>query len=846
MGKNQLLPVQDIAADPQRNIRVQANAGTGKTFVLIQRLLRILFRGRPGDGVLCLTYTNAGASEMKNRILRALREWAVADDARLRELLADVAPTKIPTNDDLTRARAVFFHFLDNPETLQISTIHSFCEMVLRRFPIEAGISPTWRLIQGAEQRRVMHDAFARLVATNEERTLVAFDRVAGQVAESNLDDLTNVLIGQYRRFFHFNDREQFIEASRKYLATSDAARANFYSDSAVRNRRDLEAVIRDDLLKKPNAWLVGYLNILTEFNAGKIGFGDYKIDGRIKRDYLAAERALWTECREETVNQQIFDNSVAFFDLCDAYARSYKSVKQSLGALDFDDLLMRTRDLFGNPQYFGWVLSGLDNNLRHILVDEAQDTSPEQWDILTALSSDFQATGDAGENPRSLFVVGDTKQSIYSFQGASPDAMAAAINQMSQNIGVSGRGIESLNLDTSFRTLPEILKVVDYFFSDTSIINFTKFVNNLHMIFRTDGAGLVNVNPLMSVPDDSNTETMRTEYIKKIATDIENLVKIKDENPYDIMVLVQRRGPLAPMLDNELKLRGVPVAGSDRIILGEFLLIRDFLRLFRYIIETTDDYSLACVLKSPLFGLTDSGIYELCHGRSGTLGDALRDARPDIFSELEKFVAMGPDTPPYKFINAVLAANGNREKFIAAFGAPALEPLDKFITLALSFERTQPGGLAEFMKWFMEGESEIKLNPQSGGGVRIMTVHSAKGLEAKIVFLIDTVKNPRSATAQRIAPPLDIPGGGILWRGNADKSAAFDAAAAADLELRIAEYYRLLYVAMTRARDQLHIYGFCGARETGADLSWFTHLSRVLADIPGAEKSDDGAVRIK
>ncbi len=852
MKKQSLLPEQDQAANPVVNVSVQANAGTGKTFVLVHRLLRTLFREQDDDRgtILCLTYTNAGAAEMRNRILGALRDWATADDEALRDLLFGISPRPDASIDDLSRARSIFYQFIDNPNLLKIQTIHGFCEEVLRKYPMESGVPSVWRLVSGAEQKRLLKKSFSELIKNANKKTEEAFSIVMDQISESSLDDLLDVLTGQYRRFFalkqHANYREQFVDTTYKFLKISDTAKKAFFSPSAVNARKNLEEIIQSDLDQKQNSFLLTYFKILKDFNSGKIDFSEYKIDGRIKRDYLNNEKELTNDLQQENANADIYKNSIAFFDLCDSFADKYLELKRFQGLLDFDDLLLYTNKLFSDPSKMGWVLSSLDSNVRHILVDEAQDTSPEQWDILTSLTSDFGVTGDT-KNPHSIFIVGDTKQSIYSFQGASPDSFAESLTKIKNQVENNKRTFSELNLAQSFRSAAPILKVIDYFFDDISIRNKTNFINNVHKIFRINAAGLVEFHPLVSPNLDAGikTDEARKKYVKTIANKIKTLVFDDKVNPSDIMVLVQRRNPFAAPLVNELKLAGVPVAGSDRIVLPEFPAIKDFLNLIRFSIDNSDNFALACVLKSPLFRFAEPDLYRVCFNRGKkNVIDVLQDANPDIYEELLQISDWAKLMQPYSFFMKLLNTNDRRSKIIAAFGEPVIDPLEEFLTICLSYERTQPGGLNHFIEWFMQGESEIRRDTENANGVRVMTIHSAKGLESKIVFLIDTIKNPKSGNPIKIKSPLKLKNGGLLWRGGAPETDILKTATDEDLQLKLQEYYRLLYVAMTRARDRLYIYGFKGERESGVEFAWHTTLSSVLPNMPGIEIDNENVMR--
>lgn len=487
-----------------------------------------------------------------------------------------------------------------------------------------------------------------------------------------------------------------------------------------------------------------------------------------------------------------------------------------------------------------GWVLSQLDLSLSHILLDEAQDTSPLQWDILRMLAGDFFTDGDTTDIPHSIFVVGDTKQSIYGFQGADPNAFAHSRNEISKHIQNNIRTIQEIPLTQSFRSTAPILHTVDRFFSDETVIKTSGFLNNPHKCFRHNDAGAVEIHKLVS---KTETETTLNQYIKSIADKIQNILNTTKYTASDIMVLLQQRNPMATPLTIELKRRNINVAGSDRIKLPDFPAVRDLLNLIRCCLDSTDDFSLCCVLRSPFYRMNQADIFKLCDTRNKinisrhqenkdatktTVFEQLLDFSPIIYKELSFYSELSKKLGPYSFFSYVFKTNQTREKFISALGAQIIDPLEEFMTICLAYERTQPGTLHSFLKWFITGGSEIKRDLGSSDGVRIVTVHGSKGLEAPVVFLIDTTNTPKS---ENIIPlPGDSATPVWLWVPRADNSEIRTAASNELLTTRLAEYYRLLYVAMTRARDELYIYGYT-THKNSKEYSWHYLLWRVLAN---------------
>lgn len=383
-----------------------------------------------------------------------------------------------------------------------------------------------------------------------------------------------------------------------------------------------------------------------------------------------------------------------------------------------------------------------------------------------------------------------------------------------------------------------------------------------------------MNIEDIEILSEKKSTDEARQEYIGTIADKIQSLVTGEGFAPSDIMVLVQRRNPFVSPLVNELKTRHIDVAGSDRIVLPEFPAIRDLLNLVRFCIDSTDDYSLCCTLKSPIYRLNERDIFNICNLKNQTnktqnskkttllpitVFDILKDTHPDIFCDLSQIIEWSKNLAPYSFFMRFLNTNSHREKMVAALGTQIIDPIEEFLTICLAYERTQPGTLRHFLKWFITGGSEIKRDMDASAGVRVVTVHGSKGLEAPVVFLIDTIRTPKDKP-EKIFPiipemldkKIKIPNELTLdshklniwlWSPHKKGSEKLSVASDAAMNTKIAEYYRLLYVAMTRARDRLYIYGFTPTK-TSPEIAWHTQLVQILSNMPGI-RNYDGVIRI-
>lgn len=359
------------------------------------------------------------------------------------------------------------------------------------------------------------------------------------------------------------------------------------------------------------------------------------------------------------------------------------------------------------------------------------------------------------------------------------------------------------------------------------------------------------------TLPTKKSADAARRDYIRIIADKIQSLIRDENFNPSDIMVLVQRRNPFASPLVNELKSRNIDVAGSDRIILPEFPAIRDLLNLVRFCLDNSDDYSLCCTLKSPIYSLKERDILNICTKRTDynksvdddknkvRVFDILQNTHPEIFNELNEIIEWSKTLAPYSFFTRVLNTNDHRRKMIAALGTQIIDPIEEFITICLSYERTQPGTLKHFIKWFITGGSEVKRDMDASSGVRVVTVHGSKGLESPVVFLIDTIRTPRDKPEKVLKLKSDKNEFTTwLWAPQKNASEQLLQASETAMYVKISEYYRLLYVAMTRARDRLYVYGF-KTKNSKSDIAWHTQLMQILSESEISTKESDGTVII-
>ncbi|NKB18926.1 MAG: double-strand break repair helicase AddA [Alphaproteobacteria bacterium] len=880
---------QRRAADPSRSVWVSASAGTGKTKVLTDRVLALLLAGTPPHRILCLTFTRAAAAEMANRINRSLAAWAIANNKSLQAEIAEL--TGQPADDAaLRRAKTLFAQVLEVPGGMKIQTVHAFCESLLGRFPLEAGLAPHFQVMDEREASEIQHEAQARVLTRarySETSPLArALAEVTSFVHEDEFLDLFKDLFSERGRLYRLISRYGGLEAlTDAVFKTLDVSR-----DQSEQTIRD--AASEDD-----------------QFDAGSLraaatamlqGSKTDKERGAIMAEWLAAERAdraqklmsyvsvFFTQKgprRAKLINKDaaalepdapdtlaieaerleavlLKIRSVvtaratsAMLLLVQSLLTAYERCKRERGRLDYDDLILEARALLEAEGGASWVMFKLDGGIDHILIDEAQDTNPEQWEIIAALAEEFFAGEGAHDAERTLFAVGDPKQSIYSFQRADPEAFERMRSYFRGRATEIGKLWEDVSLDISFRSAASVLQMVDTVFSQEEarpgVVEPESILH--HEAFRIGQAGIVELWPPV-VPEEVEElqpwsppvvarwgKDPQTRLADGIAAQIRTWIDqgeiLKSKNrplrPGDIMVLVRRRGAFVEKLVRALKRNNIPVAGVDRMVLSEQLAVRDLIALGEFLLLPEDELNLATVLKGPMIGFSEDELFDLAYDRGDeNLWSVLRrrqDEKPiytQAMDELSTLLARTDFTPPFELFADILGNRGGREKLLGRLGADANDPIDEFLSLAFDYERNQVPSLQGFLRWLDTGDVEVKrdLEQATRDEVRVMTVHGSKGLQAPVVFLPDSLQVP--SQAPRLLWNAD---GMFLWpprRRFAETQC--EAALAAASETRDREYRRLLYVAMTRAEDRLYVCGW-HTRRSAAKGNWYELIESAM-----------------
>ncbi len=861
---------QRRAADPALSAFVSANAGAGKTRVLTNRVARLLLNGVNPSAILCITFTKAAAAEMADRLFNLLGEWALADNASLARGLAELDGDldRVRSADDLSRARRLFARALETPGGLKIQTIHSFCESVLKRFPLEAGVPPGFSVIDELETTRLATAAVARVAAgaARDDRAGPAFSHLLALMSGDALRTLIEDAVGKRRRDFARANEigwPALLDEARAALgvapgATAGAIRreiATFRSREELTRARDGLRESGGNPMKYCAAALTAFLEAPddeTRIEPLKKLF--FKTDGEPRETFGTKKTAALDPWIEGFLLDAQFEYIAAIGRLCAVEAladtralyavmepvfAAFERAKANRAALDFDDLIALTRRLLTGDGRADWVLYKLDQGLGHILLDEAQDTGPDAWDVIERPLAEFFSGTGARETGRTFFAVGDKKQSIYSFQGADAELFDAKELDLGKKIAAAAP-YENVPLKASFRTTAPVLAFVDRLFAPAAVFEGVSDAAPEHHVTREGAAGRVEIWPLVpretaqpanawDAPVDQASATDPKRLLAEaVASEIAGWLRDGESLPSqgravapgDIMILVQKRGSLFHEMIRALGRAGVAVAGADKVALVEDQAALDLLSYARAALYEGDDLSLAETLKSPFFNIDEDSLFELAHARGAVpLWRALCercDERAEWSAAAREIAAargVAHREGPIAFFMHILEtgeASGWR-KLARRLGLPSREPIEEFLRQAFDFEASNPRSLRLFLDAAMKSQAMAnRESSEAGDSVRVMTAHKAKGLEANIVFILDAHAPPNKGdkeTLFRIGGPsgADVP---VLGIGDAKLAGALAKARERKSKRAFDEYRRLLYVAATRAKDRLTICG--------------------------------------
>jgi ATP-dependent helicase/nuclease subunit A len=891
---------QARASDPAASAFVSANAGSGKTHVLVQRVIRLLLDGVPPEKILCVTFTKAAAANMAERVFSTLGHWVTLDDAALDAAIIEAGIARPHAKLRMT-ARKLFACALETPGGLKVQTIHALCTRLLQQFPFEANVPARFAVLDDRDQNEMMERANLKVLLDAsrdpDSATGRALNVAMAYAADVTFKDVVREACLSRDHFMAWTDAAGSADAAMVQMSAAlgvdpndtieDIERMIVDGPHLPRSRwEDIAAVLdtgsksdqnqasqlREALVFTGSAQVDEYLGVfLTDERAPRktVVTKKFADNNPVIANLFEQEGQRIGPLIERRRAVIVRDRTQALLHIATAAAANYRREKQERGLLDYDDLIDKTLEMLDRVSS-GWVHYKLDRGVDHVLIDEAQDTSPRQWDIVAHIISEF-TTGEGARDGviRTIFAVGDEKQSIFSFQGAAPREFDSRRRGLEKKFIDAGLKFDPISFTYSFRSGPAILQSVDYVFRDEEIYRSIHAENAypVHETLADAGPSLVELWELAEADDKDDIEGWRAPFdglpvtspevklARRIQAEIKRLVEsgtmtgsTGTRRPLrygDMLVLVRRRGNAFDAVIQALKHANIPVAGADRLKLTEHIAIIDLMNLADALLLPQDDLALAVALKSPLFGLGDDDLFKLASQRKGSLREALSHhaATDEKFKEtvkrLEECERRFARETPFAFYAWLLGGDRGRQRILRRLGPEANDAIDEFLELALGYERKAPASLQGFMAWLRTADLEVKRDMEiSRDEVRVMTVHGAKGLEAPVVFLVDTTSSPSDTQRLKL---IHLPRGNaaphapgvVVWAGKkADDPRAVAAARTAILGETEDEYRRLLYVAMTRAADRL-IVGGCmpGNMNTVRKFSWYDLIVKGLGN---------------
>ena len=889
---------QARASDPRTSAWVSANAGSGKTHVLTQRVLRLLLDGTPPAQILCLAYTKAAAANMADRVFSKLAQWTSLDDKALTQAIVDCGADPLDPAK-LVFARQLFARTIETPGGLKIQTLHAFAERLLRLFPFEANVPAHFNVLDESNSKRLLLEArdaaLVELGASSE--CAAALDLVARESGAAKFDELLIEALSRAEIFGAHNDALSYADALRAPLGLAPGVMIASVEDEMLggdvgRMRRERWAQALEAGTKQDRA-LAASLRAASEDGASHARIQPlleafFQKDGEggrhggengglttknLREKFPALEDDLRCEQERLGVLRQrrraalTLERSAALFVIARSILTTFARMKADRGALDFNDQIALALTLVTRSSA-AWVLHKLDYGLDHLLLDEAQDASEPQWGILAALSAEFFTGAGARPKNRTVFAVGDEKQSIFAFQGAAPRMFAEMKRGFADRHRESKRPFVDVLLTFSFRSSQTILDAVDKTFRTELAwrgVADGGEPSPSHQAIRRDLKGVVELWPPIAptpAPDSEDwgmpvnppaQDDPPVVLAKRIAEVVKSWLKpaspervidpdtgeIRRIRESDVMILVRTRNAFFEAMIRALKAADVKAAGADRLKLKDHIAVMDLIAAGRTALLPDDDLTLASALKSPLIGFDDDALMKIAPGRSGSLAEALMDAAEgpalEAARRLEGWRARARALSPFAFYALLLGQDGGRRAVISRLGPEAADPIDEFLTLALEHEQRGAPSLHNFLDQVESADVEIKRDMEvETEGVRVLTVHASKGLEAPIVFLPDSCGGPDARHEPKLMRLASRPGDPpvLAWARKSAEDA--DAVAAARAEARAAlagEYRRLLYVAMTRAAQRLTVAGYETSRPRPADC-WYNLIHTGLADV--------------
>jgi ATP-dependent helicase/nuclease subunit A len=871
-----------IACDPQRSVVVEACAGAGKTWMLVSRIVRALLDGARPQEILAITFTRKAAGEMRERLNQWLADFAspqAGDAKRVAELVArGVPPVQAAGLAD--RLAGLHEQVLAGGRPVEIRTFHAWFSQLLKTAPLdllaELGLQPGMSLIEDIDEhlgeifRRfhavllddaALHADYRALVErrgraqTSRWLATVLDKRIEIELADEAgvLDDsvpsaaqLWPALAALPHPAHRLNDAEA------RSLLLRVAAALGVQTKATPRKQGSLleQALALDDAEAALHAARSALLN-----SSGQL------------RAHLAAPElddavALLDAIHHASRQQLAHDEHLRMARLSRVLLAQFAAFKRLRGLADMADLERCALALLRDADLSGWVQERLDSRVRHVLIDEFQDTSPLQWHALHSWLSAYAGAGGgaSGQRPPSVFIVGDPKQSIYRFRRAEPKVFAAA-----SDFVAGGLGGHVLACDHTRRNAPEVIAALNRVFEAAQRDGeYDGFRAHSTEIAPLAGAGVRALPPVarppreaaagdegrllwrdsLATPRHEPEEVLREQEARWVAQAIGELVGSGAVAAGEVFVLCRKRASLR-LVAQALQARHLPAAAVEDQSLMDAPEVRDLIAMLDALASPQHRLSLAQALRSPLFGAGDDELIALAQ-QAAAGGDwfaALLAGRHDGQPALQRAQRLLPawlqaarELPPHDLLDRIVAEGAYRERVAAVVPpeqrAAALNAIDALLGQALTLDGARYATPYNFVRALKRRALKVA-PPAQRNAVQLLTVHGAKGLEARVVFIMDSAPERAGTDTATVLVDwpveLDRPARCAFVYSEGDVPPSLAPAMLAEQVARQREELNGLYVAMTRAREQV-VFSRTEPHIAAPGASWWQRVEALVA----------------
>jgi ATP-dependent helicase/nuclease subunit A len=918
------------ATDPSANVTIRAAAGTGKTWLLTSRLVSLLLRGVPPGSILAITFTRKAAAEIYRRLSERLLAMASAEETEVCQQLLDLGID--PTNALLSEARDLFERLLSAEHELRTTTFHAFCQEILRRFPLEAEVSPGVELLESTTEleqtawRALEHEAtrnpsgpLALAIDTLLQVSGGAFSvRRALQAFLEHRNDWWAYTEGeadplafaerQLRILLAIDDKkdppfetsadaaimsslQRYVELLSRHPTATNLDRVA-QLESALKQR----TLTENDQVKIEGVFLTASAQIRKVTRSQRL---EANLGKEACNEFLSLHTTIGKhlkQFREHRLRRQTFAISMAWYRCGQCLLDHYQRLKSQQGSLDFNDLEWKTYRLLNRSQHAEWIQYKLDQRIDHLLVDEFQDTNPTQWRLLLPLLKEM-AAGNT-QRRRSVFIVGDEKQSIYGFRRADPGLFNTAQKWLTDYVGAA-----VLTQDKSRRSSSAIVQFVNLVFgnrkgaetSSGSDNNGNEFeLQNFrnHSTHYEQRWGRVELLPLVrwaqpssiEIPTRLRNPLRQPRKIEKderyreegrLVTDkISALIgqTIDDEGvrplDYDDIMILLRDRTHAVAYESALRHAGIPYVGAGHGTFVACLEVQDLMHLLRCLVVSYDNLALASALRSPVFACSNEHLTLLAGGghadhwreRLAKLATALPEHHPLARAHhlIERWSDVADTIPVHDLLDRIYSEGNVIARYVSSSPSHLQirveANLRRFLQLALELDHGRYPSLSRFLSRVplladADRYALADLTSSNRSHVRIMTIHAAKGLEKPVVFLVDAMRDYRGRnTGLRTLVDWPVESARPEHLHLIGKNEDLDNTSRQILDRTSAATQReetnLLYVALTRAKHALFISACEPGRRT--PHGWYHYIEKRIKLMMADNNSELSGLDIK